>query len=970
MTNSIKILNTLGIVIIIMIFSFKSIAQIPIVDYRFDGNADDESGNFNGDTTNHGPILVSDRFGNENSAYKFSDSTYIVASIFYPTIFSLNQDISFSTWAKVESLSNDFNIIAMALDYESVDDRTVFALAVLGATNELVIAHDTTIDSPEIINTHYVINLNQQYHIAFTRDISNKTYELYINGNFIASYLYTTEVFQSIQIDQQIITVNAGVDSVAINAIIDDVKLYNQVITPNTIDSLYRADGIYILEQPINQEACLNENFNIELQAIGNTLSYQWYLNDSPISGAIDSVYYSDSVLYADSGSYYCKIEDGTHAVFSDTISLSVNYTNIDLFVDNNIICESSIVEFIATGLNVNPYEFFIGGESLGFNQSGVFETTDIENGDYVRVVGTENSCTDMDSIQITVNQIPEVSFAGLSEEYCEGDSISLLQGLPYGGFFDGAGITYNVFNPKNGTIGIDNVIYLYTDTNGCFNSDTQIVTINPKPEISIIDNIPSSCSQSNGSARVSEVGGPYLYEWDGIQGISLGENLSAGIHIIKLTNTSGCSNTTNIAITDTLGPEISIVSFEDSECPSSCDGSAIIDITGGTTPYDYIWTSGETTQNANNLCYGENTIMVSDANSCIGSAVVYTGTINNTNPAIYGTVKYSGGIINGDYASLHIYSTTNNSSGGYHQELASWEIGNDGTFILTDFNPDEYILKVKVDASIHSTFMNSYYVLDSFSHKWFDATPIMLTCGIETVVDIMMEEKHNNGVGNGIIRGNIYYPNGNNKSLNNRKKGIYTYEEKSINAMGEPVPGAEIFLELEPDEEPIANTESDTIGGLDGYFEFTNIANGSYLMRVEIPGFEMISTYAVDVTDVDTLFIDRIFIVDTTVGESNIDTLNNITEYISEDFSINIYPNPYKDNLTISYNVYNESNVILEIFDITGKKIEMLVNKRQNAGNYEYNFTTKNISLINGVYLLKLTVGNITYLKRIAKIE
>jgi hypothetical protein len=70
-------------------------------------------------------------------------------------------------------------------------------------------------------------------------------------------------------------------------------------------------------------------------------------------------------------------------------------------------------------------------------------------------------------------------------------------------------------------------------------------------------------------------------------------------------------------------------------------------------------------------------------------------------------------------------------------------------------------------------------------------------------------------------------------------------------------------------------------------------------------------------------------------------------------------YPNPFNPKTTIQYALSKSVNVKLNVYDITGRKVATLVNKKQDAGNYRSVFSGDNLS--SGVYFYKLTAGNET---------
>jgi len=67
-------------------------------------------------------------------------------------------------------------------------------------------------------------------------------------------------------------------------------------------------------------------------------------------------------------------------------------------------------------------------------------------------------------------------------------------------------------------------------------------------------------------------------------------------------------------------------------------------------------------------------------------------------------------------------------------------------------------------------------------------------------------------------------------------------------------------------------------------------------------------------------------------------------------------YPNPFNPKTVIKYKIVkNNSAVQLEVYDLTGKYVNSLVNHTQNAGTYEVDFNGNNNS--SGIYFYKLTV-------------
>lgn len=67
-------------------------------------------------------------------------------------------------------------------------------------------------------------------------------------------------------------------------------------------------------------------------------------------------------------------------------------------------------------------------------------------------------------------------------------------------------------------------------------------------------------------------------------------------------------------------------------------------------------------------------------------------------------------------------------------------------------------------------------------------------------------------------------------------------------------------------------------------------------------------------------------------------------------------YPNPFNYSTNIEYSLEKPSQVMLNVYDLNGRKLETLVNQKQEAGKYNVNFDGKNLS--SGIYFYELTAG------------
>ncbi len=84
----------------------------------------------------------------------------------------------------------------------------------------------------------------------------------------------------------------------------------------------------------------------------------------------------------------------------------------------------------------------------------------------------------------------------------------------------------------------------------------------------------------------------------------------------------------------------------------------------------------------------------------------------------------------------------------------------------------------------------------------------------------------------------------------------------------------------------------------------------------------------------------------------------------IIKDFALEQnYPNPFNPTTTIGYELPNESNVTIKVYDILGKEVATLVNGKEQAGVHEVNFNGSGLG--SGMYIYRMNAGNYTVTKK-----
>jgi hypothetical protein len=122
-----------------------------------------------------------------------------------------------------------------------------------------------------------------------------------------------------------------------------------------------------------------------------------------------------------------------------------------------------------------------------------------------------------------------------------------------------------------------------------------------------------------NGQVKLSVSGGtaPYNFKWSNDSVNETIRNLSPGLIHLYLIDAGGCYIHDSVEITQpdeklSLRFKEEIVS-----CYNGKDGSAIVEANGGTAPYSYLWTDGDTSHFRRNMKAGQYQLSVYDKNKC-----------------------------------------------------------------------------------------------------------------------------------------------------------------------------------------------------------------------------------------------------------------------------------------------------------------------------------------------------------------
>lgn len=333
--------------------------------------------------------------------------------------------------------------------------------------------------------------------------------------------------------------------------------------------------------------------------------TYSW----SPSGGSLNEA----SGLAA--GTYICTITDANGCTASPSITitqpqvLDATITKFDVTTNAGIDGSATVS---ATG-GTTPYSYtwspFGGSNATASNLSA---------GTYSCVISDSKGCSVTKSI--TISQ-PSAFLATTSQIniLCNGLATGSATVVATGG----SNVTY-AWSPSGGNAATASNLtagtYTCTITNGDGTVLTRTVTITQPSALT------ASTAQTNvliygnttGAATVYTSGGtsPYTYAWSSLSATTSSvSNLAAGSYTCTITDANGCIITKAFTITQPALLAAS-TSATNVTCNGGENGSATISVTGGVTPYLYVWTPNVSTgATASNLAYGTYTCTVTDAN-------------------------------------------------------------------------------------------------------------------------------------------------------------------------------------------------------------------------------------------------------------------------------------------------------------------------------------------------------------------
>jgi len=363
------------------------------------------------------------------------------------------------------------------------------------------------------------------------------------------------------------------------------------------------------LSLEITNPVCGASNGSINLDVFGgqSPLTYSWSngSNNQDISGLAPAVYYVTvtSALGCSSVASASLFNEATTLTVSGAVfeNTSCSNPNGSIFVD--VLPEG--------------YTYFYNWS----NGSTTQNLSGVGTGSYTVTVSLGN-CLAVETIDMITNAVAPTGTVSTSTATCgqnTGSATATAAGgvAPYSYTWSVAGTSATVSNLAPGAYQVT-----VTGANGCtvVGSGTIDNTNVPLVPTGVVT-ANNSCVSGNGSIDLSVApSGSYTYTWSNAATSEDLSNLNSGSYTVTVSAGPTCSATASFTVTSSTSEPVISSNITAAICGQS-DGAINLTVTGGTTPYTYMWSNMATTEDLSAIPSGLYSVTVNASNGCTASA-------------------------------------------------------------------------------------------------------------------------------------------------------------------------------------------------------------------------------------------------------------------------------------------------------------------------------------------------------------
>jgi len=224
----------------------------------------------------------------------------------------------------------------------------------------------------------------------------------------------------------------------------------------------------------------------------GTITAYQWSQVGVGVIGSTAVI----SVNPAATTSYALMVDNGTCQSY-DTLTITVNaFPDSTFSFSQSAFCMNAGTQVPIAATTGGTYASLQPGLAIN-TSTGDIDPGTSTTGTYDVVYTITSPCFADDTIQITINGLPDANFTSATP-YCAFDGNDTLVPVTTGGTFSGTGITdgtIGIFSPLSAGAGTHVITYTITDGNSCTSLIDNSIVVNANPIVNLNPVSPTFCT-------------------------------------------------------------------------------------------------------------------------------------------------------------------------------------------------------------------------------------------------------------------------------------------------------------------------------------------------------------------------------------------------------------------------------------------------------------------------------------------
>lgn len=719
----------------------------------------------------------------------------------------------------------------------------------------------------------------------------------------------------------------------------------------------------------VTNASCANNDGSITgILLVGGSAPFSYTYNNISTTG-IDFIGGPGTYTLTVTDANACVATSSSYTIGATTSTVSVSLTPTNVTCNGQ--CNGSVSSSVSGG--TAPYTYVWGNGNTSPSPTGICA------GNYTVTVTDANQCTGSAATTVTQPNPMTITVSTTLPTCGANDGSATVTGVtggsaPYSYLWSNGSFIATADSLASGVYTVT-----VTDNNGCTAIKTVNLSSSSAPSITSTLNSPTCHGGADGSINLTISGGtaPYTYDWSTGEHTNNISNLAGGTYDVTISDASGCSVSETFTLLDATAIDLTNYTVSDASCGGN-DGSIAVTVSGGAGGYTYLWSSGGTTSTESNLAPGTYNLSVSDVNGCLSQK---SYTVSNAGGPVITVDQVNEPTCQSGTGDILVTVT-----GGTAPYTYSWSNGATSED-LYNVSAGNYELTVTDNVGCQGV---EYAELVGVNTS---TTPIcMVTVDLNTGTNVVVWPKV---FGQGIA----YYEVFKETSVINNFQSIATVPFDSISQFVDTAANPQIHS---------YRYNLRTIDSCGNYSEFLTIHKTIHL-STNIGLNNVINLAWDDYVGFpyNTFYIDRYH---STTGWVTIDSVpanvhsftdNNYPGLNSLEYSIEVkpanpciaqkqqshnttrsnrailaggssgtgieetilnqvevYPNPFNDQLTINVGV---NNWYYSMIDITGK---VIFSNNSNQSQQKINLS----SLDNGIYFVKISIGEHTIIKKVIK--